>query len=109
MQGSGPPLNTGHSNRPWITLRLQRLVLLHILDELAGDFVDAQALTLGWRNAVKDHAIAHAVDCNSGFGSDGHGLPLLFGHHELPVFRICNFHRTKVSCTHALTRENALE
>src|SRR6516162_1458523 len=109
MQDDGAPLDTAHGNRLCVAHWLERIVLLHILDELAGDVVDAHSLALGWCNAVQYHTVTDAVGCGSGFGSDGHRLSFLSGHHDLPVLRMLNFYGAKVSGDHALARENALQ
>src|SRR5262245_46791602 len=108
MQSDGPPFNTGHDNRLCVTRSLKGLVLLHFLNELAGDIVDAHRFSLRWSNTVKEHTVTHAIGGYSGLGSDDNELPLLFGHHDLPILRVLNFHGTKVSSAHALARENAL-
>src|SRR5215472_15914687 len=82
---------------------------MHALNELTGDVVDVHPLTLGRRNTVEEHTVTHTIGCDAGPGSDGDEMPLLLGHHDLPVFRMLDFYGAKVSGDHALGGKNALQ
>src|SRR5215469_899849 len=102
MQSNGTTLHAAYSNRLCVALGFHSLVLLHLLNELAGDVVDTYVLTFGRCDAVEHHAIADAVGCNTRLRTDSHRFSPLPGHGDLPIFGILNFQGTKIDQTHAL-------
>src|SRR5262249_41463743 len=102
-------LGTGDSNGLWLTRLLQSFILLHVVDELACDVVDAYAFIIAQHHAIEYHTITYTRSRNGRLGSDCDGLPLLFGHHDLPVLGVINSYGTKIGLEHMLARENALQ
>src|SRR5215471_5944622 len=106
MQVDRSALCTGDSNGLCLTRLLQCFVLLHVVDELTCDVVDAHAFTLAQRHAIEYHTITYTRSRDGRLGSDCDGLPLLFGHHHLPVLRVINSYGTKIGLEHVLARQN---
>src|SRR6516225_5093494 len=109
LQSNGTPFKTGNGN--WLSLanRLQGLVLLHLLDEFSRDVVYAHALTFGWCNSIKHHAVTDTICCDSCLGSDRQKLPSLSRLNDPPVFGILKLHRTDVGHAQVRAGKNALE
>src|SRR5215813_2338031 len=55
------------------------------------------------------HTVTYTGSRDGRLGSDCDGLPLLFGHHDLPILRVVNSYRAKIGLEHVLARENTFQ